>query len=464
MGGQHEHVKQPARGSVIASVAIAALVLPACDSPTPRSMRDAGERPDTPGLDAPEAPLDGGEAPDAGAPPGPLSLASRDVPVTPVGSVRVLDVVFDETTSAYVVVYTWVEPGPEFRTLARTIRLDAAGTAIPSAAVTIDPLASPAHNSADPAIAMGPGGTGLVVFSDDRLGAGSGQLEIYGQRIVVATADAPPALDGAPFRISNVDVTGEALPAVAWTGAAFFVAWADDRERGVRHEDARAVYGRTVAVDGSLGAELRLGDDTLFQTYPQVSRCGARMLVAWTDYVDAGGGVLVTQYRARILEAATATPLEAPLVVAAIPSIPPDPPALACDESTGGWRIAWTAAGPPNIRQIGTASVSSDGVVTDARTITDRPDGALAPRLTRVRATGGWALSFHAQDTYFGYVTELDAAGAPIGAPLTLTEAAPRIGTFWTSIAASRTAPEVLVLTTLDYDRIGATVLRATSP
>lgn len=422
------------------------------DAGADAAASDAGARPDAAG-DAP-APGD-----DAAVLDVPLGVAARDVAITPVGSARVPDVAFDARDDAYVVVYTWV-PGPEFRTEARVVTIGADGTPSASPPLTVDELASPSHNSAEATIAVPDAASSapaLAVWSDDRLSGGSGQLEIYGQFLDLAPSGA--TRHGDPFRVSNVDVTNESLPDVVWMGSGFYVAWADDRERGVRDADARVVYGRTVSTTGALGPELRLGDDTLFQTYPQLERCGDRVLAAWTDYL-APGGPLVIQYRARLLDAASGDPIGGIFVIAGDAMVSPDPPALACDPRDGSWRVAWTGTGPPSTKQVRLARVAHDGVVSAETTITGETAGGGSPRLAWIAPTHGLVLSWHAQDSMFGWARELAGDGAPRGAVEPLTPSEPTLGTFWTAVAAHDTRAEALVAATLDYDRVSVTVLR----
>ncbi len=395
---------------------------------------------------------------DAWAAPSPLGVSARDVTATPVLSARVADLSFAPLLDAYLLVYTWV-PAAEFRTEARVVRIDAAGQPVVSSPVTIDALApvSP-HHSADPSVAAPDVASArpLVVWSDDRLDPA--HLEIFGQFL-----DASPdgaVLSGDPFRISRVDGTSEWLPDVAWTGAGYYVAWGDDRERGVRDPDARVVFGRSVAVDGTLGPELRLGDDALFQTYPQLDRCGDRLLAAWTDYL-APGGPLTIRYRARLLDAASGQAIGGPFTIASDTQVPPDPPAVACDPRDGSWALAWTGIGPPSTKQVHFARVAHDGSVSAERVISSETDGGGAPRLARVGSAGTLVLSWHAQDTTWGWARELDADGAARGATEPLTASAPRLGTFWTAVVGHPSRAEALVAATLDYDRVALTVLRS---
>jgi len=105
-------------------------------------------------LDAlPDAPPDVLRA-DAGSPP-PLRVARRDVPLTPVGSVRQPAVCFHAGADAFATAYTWVlpaSPTPRFRVEVRAVTLSSDGTPTASAPLLVDGDSAP-HDAGDPRIA-----------------------------------------------------------------------------------------------------------------------------------------------------------------------------------------------------------------------------------------------------------------------------------------------------------------------
>lgn len=402
---------------------------------------------------------------DGGTLAGTLAVIAQDVSLTPVGSARPPDVGFHARAGAYVTAYTWVLPGPAFRTEVRALTVDATGMVHVSSPVTADGDGFP-HDAQDAAIAVPADGAdvpALAIWDDSRHDPGGSQ-EIFAAFVRATGGDAPTvALSGAAFDVSMRAATTQVLPAGAWDGAAmhFLVVWADDRERGVRDPDARVIFGRTVAADGTLGAESRIGDDMLFQTFPQVASCGSgRALVVWTDYRTESPGHLVTQYRGRLVDTATGTPVSPIVQYGEDSMIPPDVPAVACDSRHGTWLVGWTAHGPPSSKQVVVTPVAADGTPGAPVVVTAQPDGARAPRIAYVRGTNGWALAHLAQDSTAGYVLELDPFAHAASPDHPLTPAPPPLGTFYAGIAAHPTLAEAVVVMTLDYDRVDATVLR----
>jgi hypothetical protein len=400
---------------------------------------------------------------------GTLALVAQDVPLTPVGSARQPDVAFHGGADAFVAAYTWVlpdAPTPRFRIEVRAVTVDDRGTPAASAPLLVDGDAIP-HDAGDVAVAAPPVGAdapALVAWTDDRSAAGAaGAIEIYGRLLAVTGGGAAAvAAVGEPFVVSGVPGTNELVPAAAWDAGAgrFLVAWGDERERGIRDPDARVVFARTVSPAGELGPEVRVGDEGLFQTYPQVASCGTGVfLVAYTDYyVD--GPTLVSRYRGRLHDAATGAPLSGAVTYGEAAGLAQETFGLACNRRTGGWVVAWTVPGPPSIKQVATAVLTPEGLVAAGPTVvTAQPDGARAPRLAWVHAVNGGVLSPLAQDSTFGYLLELDPAGAPASPLHTLTPVAPSLGTHWSAVAAHGTRPLALALMTLDYQRVHATVL-----
>jgi len=386
-----------------------------------------------------------------------------------VGGARQPDLAFHGGADAFVAAYTWVlpdTPTPRFRIEVRAVTVDALGTPAASAPLMVDGDAV-RHDAGDVAVAAPPGGAGapaLVLWTDDRSDPGApGALEIYGRLLGVAGGAAPAVTAaGEPFVVSGVAGSNESVPAAAWDAAAgrFLVAWGDERERGIRDPDARVVFARTVSPAGELGPEVRVGDDGLFQTYPQVASCGTGVfLVAYTDYV-MDGPTLVSRYRGRLFDATTGAPLSDAVTCGEAPGLAQEPPGAACNRRTGEWAVAWTVPGPPSIKQVATAVLTPAGAVAVGPTaVTAQPDGARAPRLAYVHAVNGWVSSPLAQDSTFGYLLELDPAGAPASPMHPLTPLAPSLGTHWSALAAHGTRPLALAVMTLDYQRVHATVL-----
>ena len=425
---------------------------------------------DRPAAVAPDAVSDAKVAPadDAGADDvvlAPLRVAQRDLEVTPVGGVRQPSVCFHPPSDTFVTAYTWVipdTPTPRFRVEARALAVGAGGSLAVGAPLNLDGEV-PAHDAGDPAVAASgePGGPALVVWVDDRAGPGRrGTIDVYG-RFVRPTGGASPAVAtaGVVFDISQHAGGDEALPAVAWDASvgAFLVAWADDRERGVRHEDARVVYARFVSPDQRIGPEQRLGDAMLFQTNPSVASCGdGRFLVAWTDY-RRDGATLVSQARGLLLDARGGTGPGPIWLWGEAAGASQDLVAAQCAPDRDGWWIAWGVGGPPSVRQLRVARLAPNGSLRTLFEPSVEPDGARAARLASVPATGQVVLTQLSQETSFGYAQVL-APGATAFAPTTtLTPAAPRLGTFWSAIAASTRDATAVAVMTLDYDRLRAT-------
>jgi hypothetical protein len=123
------------------------------------------------------------------------------------------------------------------------------------------------------------------------------------------------------------------------------------------------------------------------------------------------------------------------------------------------WRGAWLVVWMAQTRLYGTW-VWPDGTTADAGELAAPDDGAGSARLTFAAATNSFLLAYHAWWTYDGYVQDLDTDGAPVGDRRSVNAATPPLGTFYVPIAASDAA-EALIVPSLDYSRITATLERA---
>jgi hypothetical protein len=260
--------------------------------------------------------------------------------------------------------------------------------------------------------------------------------------------------DGASFSITKLPNQHEYTPSAAWDGGAgvFFVSWSDDREeKSVK--DGRLLYGKTVGNDGSLGAEVRLGGTSRWQTGAGVagSAGAGRFLVAWGDYdlnpgIDAG-------YRARVVDG-KGQPASAVIELARYGDHIYDPVSIAWQPCKQAWLVAWMRQ-----EKIYGSWVSLDGkVLANDLVLGDHAEGAGAARLIWAPATRSFALSFHAWKTENAWVQELDAGGGRVGAPKTVNASMPSLGTFWHPLAARQDRAEFVVFPGINYAEQTASV------
>ncbi|MCB9778924.1 MAG: hypothetical protein H6742_10205 [Alphaproteobacteria bacterium] len=366
------------------------------------------------------------------------------------GDLRASAVAWDPASQRWVVAWGAVDG-------AHQIQAAVVHPAEGASSLTVSPsvrLDDGAWNAFEPGLAASEDGTLLVVYEDDRAGAGEGRREIYGQRLRVGGETLEQL--GGDLDISLHDPIEQFTPAVAWESGSWFVAYSDDRDN--TGGDERRLFGRTVSAEGSLGAEQRLGGDSLWQVLPSVAGSGGegRFLVVWGDYDPVGGGQgsgLDCGYRARLLDA-SGTPLGPPIDLARIGDVPYDRPAVAWNPRARAWLVAWT-----HPQRILGSWVGWDGEVLDSGFELAAPDvGAGAPQLAYAASTHSFALTFHAWTTTDGYLQELDDAGVPVGAPVDLSDRSPPVGTFYTPVAAASDRSQLLVAPSLDWSRVTGTL------
>lgn len=445
--------------------AVAWVLLAGCSSGAVLTGPDldggATDRPVVPAKDVdPDAP-----GTDAGViASGPLQVARRDLELSSTNGPRQPSVCFHPASDAFVTAYTTVAGSPTTRARieARALTVGAGGALTVGASWPVDGD-DPPHDASDPAVAASgeASGPALVVWSDDRSGPGRrGALTVYG-RLVRPAGGAAPTVSAASvvFDVSQRADGDESLPTVAWDASvgAFLVAWADDRERGVRDEDARVVFARYVSPDQRLGPEQRIGDAMLFQTNPAVASCGdGRFLVAWTDY-RREGGTLVRQVRGRLLDARNGTGAGPIWLWGEAPGAPQDLVAVQCAPDRDGWWIAWGVGGPPSTRQLRVARLASSGSLRTLFEPSMQPDGARSPRLAVVPSTGQVVLTQLAQDGPLGYATVLAPGATSFPSATPLTTGAPRVATYGAAIAASTRDATAVAVVALDHERLRAT-------
>jgi hypothetical protein len=286
-------------------------------------------------------------------------------------------------------------------------------------------------------------GTSVVVYEDDRAGAGQCCREIYARRL---DRDGTPV--GAAFNVSNEPTLEEWLPAIAEESGAWLVAWSDDRERA--NDDRRLLYGRTITSAGELGTEYPLGPDSLWQVFANVtgSEGDGRFLVTWGDY-DPVGGSLDCGYRARLV-GLDGAPIGDVIEIARIGNQVYDRPAVAYNSYRHAWLVAWMTP-----YEIHGTWIDLEGNTEDLGTLIAPEIGAGAARLTYADANDTFILGWHAWWTSEGFVSQLDGDGAVVGDPIRVTAEAPPLGTFYVPVAADDEGA-VLAAPSLNYSRVVA--------
>lgn len=433
---------------------------------TPRRPADASAGPDAAVADVvmtdsgPAGPEDAAHPVDTG-PPGvaPGSLVAKVTGQTISGpeGVRTPVVTWDPASSVFVVAYGYVVPD-SFRTRVVALRWDGALVASPS--LDVEGVTETGQYSLEREIAARDDGPSslLLVLEDDRIGNASPR-EIWGQPLTAGGAPSV-AQAGPSFRITDTPDREEYAPAVAWerSGGTFFVTYSDDRDVPAVGPEARHLFGKTVAPDGTLGPEVRVGGESYWQMPASVagSEGSGRFLVAYGDY-DLVGGTLDCGYRARLLDATTGEPIGGPIELARIGNTAYERPTLAWSQARLAWLVVW--GHPKTLR---TSWVALDGTVLETGVVTLSPaDGAGVPRVVSVPATGGFALGYHAWETTDAFVQELDGLGHPAGPPKTVNLEPPWLGTFYNPVAAAGDAPVVIAVPSLNWATTAATVFGA---
>jgi len=400
---------------------------------------------------------DGTEPPTGAGAYDPALVGLDVVPASDGYSVRSSVVTWDPVSGAFVLLYGLVTD--RFSTHAMALAWED-GALRSSPDVQIEQV-SGTQNSLEREVAAstGPDSRLLAVWEDDRLGHGQGYREVYGRFLGVSPGPVIEPL-GDDFAVSEIPELEEYLPAVAWDEGAgrFLVAWSDDRDRPTVGTDARRLFGRTVGLDGSLGTEVRLGGDALWQVMPSIAGSGGRgrFLVVWGDY-DPVGGSLDAGYRARVVDGATGEPVSDVLTLVRYGDLMYDRPAVAWQPWARAWLLAWTQ--PYTIRA---SWISEDGVLLSTGEVLAEPaEGAGAPRLEYAPATHSFVLAYHSWFTSDAWLQELDPSGVPVGERLDVNAATPPLGTFWHPVATSGDDAVALVAPSLDYRRITASVFVA---
>jgi hypothetical protein len=116
----------------------------------------------------------------------------------------------------------------------------------------------------------------LAVWEDDR-NAGSGFVDIYGDRV----SGAGTVMDGGGFLVSTGS-SDRHTPAVAASPTNYLVVWLDQRNLATTGQD---IYGARVTTNGGVtdAAGFAINTATNDQTTPVVAFNGTQYLVAWTD-------------------------------------------------------------------------------------------------------------------------------------------------------------------------------------
>lgn len=354
------------------------------------------------------------------------------------GSMRATSVTWDAATGGFVAVWGSVTDH---------YHLDGAllhdGMADPVQAVD-----DGAYDAFEPDIAGDGQGTILAVYEDDRDGGGSCCRELYAQTF--STASGVLEQVGPDWNFTNAQPVEQWTPALAWDSGVYFVAYSDDRDNV--GGDERRLYGRTLLADGTIGTELKLGADSLWQTAATVADSGGngRFLVVWGDY-DPVDGSLDAGYRARIVDGDGVAVTDVLTIVRYGNQIW-DRPAAAWNPWRQAWLVVWTE--PYGIHR---SWIGLDGSITAADTTIVAPDtGAGAPRLVYSPTTNAFLLAYHAWWTTDGFLQPLDTFGTPVGDPLPLTASTPPLGTFWQAVAVAGDRSEAVVVPCLDYATVAA--------
>ena len=164
---------------------------------------------------------------------------------------------------------------------------DIYGTRVDSSGTVLDPdgiaVSLTPEGQADPAVAFGDTSY-LVVWVDSR----NGVANIYGTRVTAAGA----VLDPSGIAIC-ADPAGQVVPAVAFDGASWLVAWQDSRD------GEPDIYGTRVATDGSVldSSGIAIASLAEDQAYPAIASDGTTFLVTWQD---KRGGSFLDIYGARL--------------------------------------------------------------------------------------------------------------------------------------------------------------------
>jgi hypothetical protein len=363
--------------------------------------------------------------------------------------VRSSVVAWDPVSERYVVLHGQVVGG-NFRTDMLTVAVDAQ-TVSASAAVEITDPALPTVDSLEREIAIG-GGKILALLEDTR--QGDATREVMGQFLHI-DANGAPSTDGPSFSVTTRPNGHEYTPSVDWDSAAntFFVSWSDDREEA-SVPDGRLVFGRTVSATGALGPEVKLGGTSRWQTGAAVAGSGGngRFLVAFGDYDSVNGGI-DSGYRARVVDENGQAVSEI-IEIARFGDKTIDPVSIAWQPCAKEWLIAWRVD-----QTVYGSFVQLDGSGSkDHFLIGVHPEGAGAPRLRWLPATGGFGLTFHAWTTENAFFQLLGAGGELEGTPVSINVEKPPLGTFWHPLAARPDRAELLITPVLDFERVTASV------
>jgi hypothetical protein len=375
------------------------------------------------------------------------------------GSLRSTAVVFDSKSGRYVALFGSVTAGVGFRTRALSFSASAAGVVASSETELADP-ASPTIDSLERDLVRSDGDSGrLLALLEDTRATGDDTREVMGQFLKLA-ADGSVEPDGASFSVTQLPGKHEYTPAGAWDAGAktFFVSWSDDREEQTT-PDGRLLYGRTLGADGSLGAEVRIGGTSRWQTGGAVADSGGngKFLAAWGDYDDVGG--IDAGYRARLI-GADGQPVGAPIELARYGDQIFEPVSVAWNPCRSAWLVAWG-----HQQKVFGSIVSLSGeVLENDLVLAEHAEGAGAPRLIYVPAENGFALTFHAWTTENAWLQALDSDAKRVGTLHDINLTMPSLGTFWHPLATRPDRGEVVVLPLLNYASLTATVLEGPGP
>ena len=380
-------------------------------------------------------------------------MLAKDLLVTARASPRAIAAAFDPASNAWAISNAYEATPGNFSVELRKATASGSTLTFSEAVSPLDPAVTIVPNAFDPSIATaGSMSLVLLVWADARLGDGNGLLEVFGQFFDLSGAS--PVKVGANFSISEKPGSDEHAPRVVFDSVneEFWVAWADDRDFATV-PGGRFAYARSVGMDGTLGAEVRLGDATTWQDGLHAAAGSAGTLFVWSAFSEQDG---IGRYRARLSTADMRDEIE----LYASPSLVPAPPAVAWDRARCRFLVVWqeTNGGSAADKQLYGALLAPDATVIRPRfQITSQAAGAGSPRLDWASGSSSFVATFGSWDDAQAYTLELDGEGNPVGAPESVHESVPDKGTYFHEVAAGD--GEVLVISNDDYLRVDATLL-----